>query len=197
VVFDPATIDVKAEGETIETKPDEGWSWKELDLVDESAGGAPRAQRDALTLLAVLMQHSSNKAINQRILCLDKPACTKTLMILTDVGKTFGRANALNDDDSGAVNFKKWSGTPIWKEPAAECVGNLGWSLTGTLHDPRIGEPGRKFLADLLAQLTHAQLHDLFAVARVTERDPGATIDDWVGAFKKKRADIATARCGP
>ena len=33
--FDPATIDVKLDGETIETKPDEGWSWDELDQVDE------------------------------------------------------------------------------------------------------------------------------------------------------------------
>ena len=195
VVFDPATIDVKADGKTIETKPDEGWSWKELDLVDETAGGAPQAQRDALKLLAALIQHSSNKAINQRILCLDEPACGYTLMMLTDVGKTFGRANALNDDDTGAVNFKAWSRTPVWKEPAADCVGNLGWSLTGTLHDPKIGEAGRKFLADLLDQLTDIQLHDLFAVARVTQRDPSATIDDWVAAFKQKRTAIDNARC--
>ena len=196
VVFDPATIDVKADGKTIETKPDEGWSWKELDLVDETAGGAPRAQRDALKLLAALIQHSSNKAINQRILCLDRPACGHTLMMLTDVGKTFGRANALNDDATGAVNFKAWSRTPVWKEPAADCVGNLGWSLTGTLHDPKIGEAGRKFLADLLDRLTDIQLHDLFSVARVTQRDPTATIDDWVAAFKQKRTAIANARCG-
>ena len=38
--LDPATIEVKADGETIETKPDEGWSWDELDLIDEKAGGA-------------------------------------------------------------------------------------------------------------------------------------------------------------
>ena len=197
VVFDPATIDVKADGKTIETKKDEGWSWNEVDLVDESAGGAPRAQRDALRLLAVLMQHSSSKAINQRILCLDEPACSHTLMMITDVGKTFGRANALNDDAAGAVNFKAWSRTPVWKEPAAGCVGNLGWSLTGTLHDPEIREAGRKFLADLLDQLTDVQLHDLFAVARVTQRDPSATIDDRVAAFKQKRTAIATARCAP
>src|SRR3954470_12434128 len=29
-VFDPATIEVKAAGSTVETKPDEGWSWPEL-----------------------------------------------------------------------------------------------------------------------------------------------------------------------
>ena len=96
--FDPATIDIKADGDTVETKPDEGWSWDELDRVDETAGGAPRAERDALTLLAVLMQHSSNKAINQRIVCLDTPGCSHTVMMISDAGKTFGRANALNND---------------------------------------------------------------------------------------------------
>src|SRR3954468_17011825 len=57
VVFDPATIEEKAEGTTVETKPDEGWAWSELDKVDERAGGAPRRERDALTLLAVMLQH--------------------------------------------------------------------------------------------------------------------------------------------
>ena len=195
VVFDPSTIDVSADGKTIETKPDEGWSWKELDLVDETAGGAPRRQRDALKLLAVLMQHSSNKAINQRILCLDAPACSRSLMMITDAGKTFGRANALNNDATAAVNFKEWSRMTIWKGSGADCVGNLPASWSGTLHDPRIGESGRTFLAELLNQLTDSQVHDLFEVARVTVRDPSATIADWVSAFKQKRAEIANRHC--
>ena len=196
VLFDPATIDEKLDGKTIETKPDEGWSWKELDLVDEASGGAPSRQRDALKLLAVLMQHSSNKAINQRLVCLDAPACSHSLMMLSDVGKTFGRANALNNDATAAVNFKEWSRTPIWKASESTCVGNLPGSWSGTLHDPNIGEAGRKFLADLLNQLTDAQLHDLFEVARVTERDPDATVADWVSAFKQKRAEIVNRQCG-
>jgi hypothetical protein len=196
VVFDPATIDVKADGKTVETKPDEGWAWKELDLVDEKAGGASPAERDALTLLAVLIQHSSNKAINQRILCLDQPACAHSVMMITDLGKTFGRANALNNDATGSVNFKEWSGLPIWKESAQGCVGNLPGSWSGTVRDPRIGEPGRKLLAGLLTQLTDRQLHDLFEVARFPQRDPGATVEDWVAAFKKKRAEIVNRHCG-
>ena len=192
--FDPATIDVKADGETVETKPDEGWSWNELDQVDEKAGGAPRAQRDALTLLAVLMQHSSNKAINQRIVCLDAPRCSQTVMMIGDVGKTFGRANVLNNDRVAAVNFKEWSQEPIWRGSTG-CVGNLSRSLSGTLGNPRIGEAGRKFLADLLVQLSDAQLHDLFDVSRFTERDPTATVDDWVEAFKHKRTEIVNRRC--
>ena len=192
--FDPATIDVKVDGLTIETKPDEGWSWKELDQVDEQAGGASKAQRDALTLLAVLMQHSSNKSINQRIVCLDPPACSQTLMMISDAGKTFGRANRFNKDAVAAVNFKEWSHEPIWNGSAG-CIGDLPRSWSGTLRDPRVGEAGRKFLADLLAQLTDTQLHDLFDVSRFTERDPTATIDDWVNAFKQKRSAIADRHC--
>ena len=60
----------------------------------------------------------------------------------------------------------------------------------------RISEPGRQFLADLLAQLSDAQIQDLFEVARVTQRDPGATLADWVRAFKAKRDEIANRHCG-
>lgn len=91
--FDPATIEVKADGETIETKPGEGWSWDELDLID------------------------------------------------------------------------------------------------------RISEGGRKFLADLLNQLSDAQIRDLFGVARFTQRDPSASLADWINAFKAKREAIATRTC--
>ena len=192
--FDPATIDFKIDGDTIETKPDEGWGWDELDQIDEKAGGAPKAQRDALTLLAVMMQHSSNKAINQRIVCLNPPACSQTVMMISDLGKTFGRANALNNDHVAAVNFKEWSNQPVWNGPTG-CTGDLPRSWSGTMRDPHVGEAGRKFLSDLLNQLTDAQLHDLFAVARFTERDPTATIDDWVNAFKQKRSDIANRHC--
>ncbi len=194
VVFDPATIEEKVPGTTVETKADEGWAWSELDKVDEAAGGAPRRERDALRLLAVLIQHSSNKPINQRILCLDAPACTRTEMIVLDAGNTFGRANVLNNHDISAVNLKEWSGMAIWKG-AHGCEGNLPWSLSGSLSNPSISEDGRVFLSELLARLTDAQLHDLFTVARFTTRYPSATVDQWVAAFKRKREEIAVRHC--
>jgi len=194
VRFDPATIEVEADGKTIEAKPDQGWSWQELDLVDEAAGGASPGERDAFTLLAVLMQHSSSKAINQRLLCLDEPACTKTRMIIADVGKTFGRSNLLNDDAKAAVNFKEWSRMPVWKGERG-CIGNLPSSLSGTLGNPRISEDGRALLAGLLDQLSDRQIQDLFEVARFTTRDPHSTVAGWVAAFKAKRAEIASRRC--
>ena len=51
------------------------------------------------------------------------------------------------------------------------------------------------FLSELLARLTDAQLHSLFTVARFTTRDPSATVDQWVAAFKRNREEIAARHC--
>jgi hypothetical protein len=249
VAFDPVTIDVKMGGKTLEAKPDEGWIWKELDLVNESAGGAPAAHRDALKLLAVLVQHTDSKASNQRMLCLDKEfkrseksekkakktaadkaaadqpadevaskasqpaanakadtdesafegdgsACAHPFMMITDLGTTFGHANQFNRDDVGAANFKEWSKAHVWKDPGKPgCTGDLPGSATGSLDNPRISEAGRKFLADLLVQLSDKQLHDMFDRARMTRRDPSVTVDDWVRVFKQKRDEIVNRTC--
>ena len=206
VVFDFAAIERKMPGHTLETKEDSGWGWPDLDLVDEASGGAPRAQRDALKLLAVFLQHTDNKPAQQRLICLThleegKP-CPEPFLMLNDLGLTFGKANAFNRNAPGSVNFEKWSQTPVWKD-AKGCVGNLSKSMTGTLGDPVIGEPGRKFVADLLVQLSDAQLHDLFDVARFPLRllDGGepkrVTVEEWVNAFKHKRDEVVTRTCAP
>jgi hypothetical protein len=205
ILFDPATIDRKMPGKTLETKPDQGWAWKELDSVDEAAGGAPLAHRDALKLLAVFIQHTDTKSSNQTLMCLDKQfgkpdegQCTRPFMMIPDLGTTFGHANTFNRDAPGSVNFQNWSQTPIWRDKEkgnGHCFGNLPGSVTGTLDSPSISEAGRKFLADLLVQLSDTQLHDLFDVARFTRRDPKASIEDWVQAFKHKRDEIVNRTC--
>jgi hypothetical protein len=194
VVFDPATIEEEVEGETIETTKDEGWAWRELNFIDDKAGGASLAERDALRLLAAFVQHASNKAINQRIVCLDKPACTQTVMVVADMGKTFGRAAAQHNGPTAAVNLDGWMQMSMWRT-GSECAARLHWTWTGSLMDPRVKEPGRKLLADLLNQLTDAQLRDLFEVSRFTDRNPKWTVAQWVDAFKKKRAEVADRRC--
>jgi hypothetical protein len=205
-LFDPAAIERKPAGHEMKSEQKGGWAWPELDLVDERQGGASAAQRDALKLLAVFLQHTDNKQQNERLLCLPKgreagATCDKPFMMLHDVGLTFGQANVFNRTSVGSVNFSEWSKTPIWKDAAA-CVGNLSKSATGTLDNPRIGEAGRQFLADLLVQLTDRQLHDLFEVARVDHRsrrpdsaEPPASVDEWVAAFKHKRDEIVAKRC--
>ncbi len=203
--FDVATIERKAPGHELHGDPD-GWSWADLDLVDETQGGAPLAQRDALKLFAVFVQHTDNKAVQQELDCLpgglqDDGVCTKPFLLLHDVGLTFGHANYFNRNSTASVNYELWAATPIWRDKAA-CIGHLSKSSTGTLGDPKISEAGRAFLAGLLDQLSDAQLHDLFEAGHVERRSrrpgtskPPATIDEWVTAFKQKRAEIDSTRC--
>jgi hypothetical protein len=205
-LFDPAVIERKASGTELTPDGEEGWSWKELDLVDERAGGARKAERDALKLLAVLLQHTDTKPQQQRLVCLEEPTpdgeCGRPFMMINDVGLTFGRANQANTNVLSGVNLAEWSRTPVWKNGEG-CVGNLPRSFTGTLKDPIISEDGRVFLASLLTQLSDAQLHDLFDVARVTLRPRSPVsgrsgfpaVQEWVDAFKNKRQQIIDRRC--
>jgi hypothetical protein len=204
--FDPAVIERAQEGHAIKNSKNPGWAWPELALVDQAQGGASRAQRDALVLLAVFIQHTDSKPDQQRLLCLPggmtaKGVCTKPFMLLHDVGLTFGHGNFLNRAVTGSVNFEAWAKTPIWRDAAA-CVGHLSQSKTGTLGDPTISEAGRAFLAGLLVQLTDRQLRDLFEVAHVDSRSrkpnsdqPAASVEEWVAAFTHKRDEIVTNHC--
>jgi hypothetical protein len=205
VEFDAAMIERKAPGHEMHGDPD-GWSWSELTEVDETQGGAPRNQRDALKLLAVFMQHTDNKVVQQRMQCLpggltDEGLCTKPFLFIHDVGLTFGRANYFNHTSTGSVNFSAWSSVPIWRDKE-KCIGHLAKSSTGTLGDPKIGEPGRAFLAGLLDQLTARQLYDLFEAGHVERRsrkpgssEPAASVAEWVAAFNAKRTEIDSTRC--
>ena len=201
--FDASIVERKLPGEAIELHKDSGWAWVELSFVDQTNGGAPLAHRDALKLLAAMIQHTDSKPQQQRLVCLDKEhglqpkkdgTCEHTFMMINDLGKTFGTTSMFNTDKKSAVNFEEWSKTPMWKDKDA-CVAHLSKSYTGSLEHPKISEDGRKFLSELLTQLTDQQLRDLFEVARFTKREPNVSADDWVRAFKQKRDEIASAHC--
>lgn len=205
--FDPAVIERQMPGREWPPDGPKGWAWNDLNVVDPRMGGATLAQRDALKLLAVFLQHTDSKPEQQRILCLARRdatsgACARPFLMISDVGLTFGRASRMNANEASGANLTAWRQTPIWKEGPG-CRGNLPRSLTGTLDDPAISEQGRRFLADLLGQISDRQLRDLFEAARVDRRlrSPGdassgyATVDEWVDAFKEKRAQIASRRC--
>jgi hypothetical protein len=203
--FDPAVIERKAPGTEWGKK---GWSWQEFDAIDGERGGAPRAHRDALELLAVFMQHSDSKPEQQRIVCQSKATwpqsetCANPFLMISDVGLTFGRGTRSNTNETSGVNLDGWRTTPVWKAETG-CVGNLPKSFTGTLSEPTISEAGRRFLAGLLMQLSDRQIEDLFEAARVQLRlrTPGhvdsgfATTGEWVDAFKAKRQQIVERRC--
>ena len=202
-ILDPAAVERKLSQRELADR----WEWDELEQTDQSVGGATRAERDALKLLAVLLQHSDSKPVQQRIVCLDEDAsegarCATPLMMVNDLGITFGRANTWNKQPRGSVNLAEWAKLPIWKDRQA-CIGNLAGSWTGTLKNPVISEAGRQFLADLLVQLSDEQLRDMFETARInlrtrapeTARGGFATVDEWVSAFKQKRTEIVEHRC--
>lgn len=199
--FEFAAVERKMPGREIESADGPGWSWPELNRVNRDAGGAPGAQRDALKLLAVMLQHTDSKREQQRLICFGaghEDDCAKPFMLIHDVGKTFGGSSRFNRDSVAAINLEEWSHASVWKD-AARCVGNLPPSQTGTLTNPEISEAGRAFLSKLLAQLSDRQLTDLFTVARFAEKPiPGTaapTVQMWVEAFKQKRAEIASVRC--
>jgi len=202
-----ASVQRKLPGSDLHTKDMVGWAWRELDLVDVAAGGASRAQRDALKLLAVFVQHTDSKPDQQRLICEGKhkssthdEPCSRIVMMVHDLGQTFGSANLFNRDVVGSVNLSEWSRMSIWKD-STRCVANLPQSQTGTLDNPLIIEEGRRFLADLLEQLTDTQLYDLFDVARFADRvRPDGTreatsVNAWVSAFKQKRDEIVRRTC--
>jgi hypothetical protein len=224
-LFKDALIERDFNGEVIEDKEDQGWSWKELEKVKSDEGGAPRGQLDALRLLAVFVQHSDAKPDNQRIACYPdyvmdperdgKAYCAQPVLMVQDLGATFG--SGLNVMSISRVDLKSWESKEIWNTPleaktrektgAGHCIGNITSShLAGEegLTDPIITEEGRRFLADLLNQLSDQQIRDIFRVGRVDQLDDvieekGATrkvtVEDWAAVFKKKRAEIQDRTC--
>jgi hypothetical protein len=208
--YDPAAIERKLPGQAIAAAGFEGWDWRELDLVDEKAGGASRAQVDALKLLAVFVQHGDNQPPQQRFICLPEGVtteaagalqCLQPFLYVHDLGATFGSVRKFA---SKKATLEGWSKTSIWSDPA-QCVGQLDHDFYGRFSHPRISEAGRAFLAGLLAQLSDAQIADLFAAGRMEQRAPRkagpdgrpqpASVDEWVRVFKRKRDEIVHHSC--
>jgi hypothetical protein len=205
--FYPAVVERVMPGREWPEDGQRGWSWEELDTIPPAERRAAQAQRDALKLLAVFMQHTDSKPEQQRILCLERrPAspssCASPFLMISDVGLTFGSASRTNSNRTSGANLEGWRRTPIWNGDVG-CTGNLRKSFTGTLAHPVISEAGRRFLLNLLAQLSDRQLRDLFEAASVPHRlrAPGepssgfATVAEWMQVFKAKRSEIAARRC--
>ena len=195
VSFDAAVVERRLEGRKIEAPPHHvGWPWFELEKVDPARGGSSRAEVDALRLMAMLLAHWDNKAENQRLLC---PAgedrvdggCVRPLAILQDVGATFGPKKA---------ELHNWRNTPIWTDAKACKVSMHSLPFAGaTFPDRQISEEGRRFLLDLLEQLSDHQLRGLFEGSRMTTFEQisgeGRNPDAWVRVFNDKVRQIRSA----
>ncbi len=222
--FDPATIVRKYPGHKMyeDGKEEEGWSWKELD----TANGRPTYERDGLKLLAAFLQHSDNKPPQQRLAC-DKvhvdqttqpftTTCDKPIMLVQDVGATFGGGGMFTSNGSAKMNLQVWSSRKLWNKVGTggapkQCQAALHKSLTAHdgLSDPQISEEGRRFDAGLMCQLSDHQIEELFKAARAAAMpqyhnhdgsfksgvDEASVIRQWVEAFKQKREQLASGRC--
>jgi hypothetical protein len=176
----------------------EGWAFFELDKVDSSKGAAPRAHVDALRLLAVFLAHWDNKSENQRLVCLSEEwpegtRCPKPFLLLQDVGSTFGPRR---------VDLEDWERAPIWKDRVTCTITMRELPVKGaTFGEVRVGDEGRRFLSGLLDELTDVQLADLFSGARFDKRRgpfaPSSDVEEWVRAFKARRAAIAEGPACP
>jgi hypothetical protein len=70
-----------------------------------------------------------------------------------------------------------------------------------TFGETSVSEEGRRFLSGLLEELTDVQLADLFSGARFDKRRgpfaPKSDVEEWVRAFKARRAAIAKGPACP
>jgi hypothetical protein len=184
--FDFAVIERSVKGKRIETETTSGWTWSELAKIDPAAGGASRAQVDALRLLAIFLGHWDNKNKNQRLLCLeadDKSGCARPVAMIQDLGATFGPPTKIDLDN--------WTKTPIWTDAATCTISMHAWPRGGAgFPDTRISEEGRQFLATRLSKLSAQQVRELFEGARVPaypHKNPDAKdANQWVRAFETK-----------
>lgn len=199
--FDPASVQRKLKGEDLEVTKDEGWTFEDLEAVDDSRGGATRAEVDALKLLAVFVNHGDNTPNQHRLTCLEGDAkCEHPALIASDLGSTFGGHDFL-------PSYKNWSKkADLWKD-RSRCIADFQGTTKG-FRDPKISEAGRKLLSDLLGKLSEKQVRELFQGARfdafgAIEKPlpfPGGkprhpTVDDWTREFLRKRDQIAAVKC--
>ena len=185
--FEWVALERKLDARPIETEKLEGWSFFELDTVQQAQGGAPRAHVDALRIVAVLLAHWDNKSENQRLVCLssewpEDQACREPFLLLQDVGATFGPSK---------LDLEKWEKVPMWTDRHACVVSMRDLPFDGaTFGQATITESGRQFIGDLLTQLSDAQLTDLFTYARFGEArgyfTPVTPVAEWVRVFKTK-----------
>jgi len=185
--FEWTAVEEKFDAPAIETPDQEGWAFWELDMIDPSKGGAPRAHIDALRLMALFLAHWDNKAANQRLVCLSRAwragmRCREPFLLLHDVGSTFGPTR---------VDLDGWAQAPLWQERATCTVSMRSLPYGGgTFGMARVSEAGRQFLTTRLNQLSDAQIADLFSGARFDKQEGLLTtarpVSEWVGVFKAR-----------
>ena len=210
--FEPAIVESYF-GTRLQTRPNEGVEWQELlreRATDPGRAEQQRIHREALSLAASLLQHGDSKPANHTLACAPggfhvdgagSRTCTRPVFYIGDLGATFGRGFRFR---ASKVDLEAWMDVSVWRD-AASCTTRVDSLPPGTLHDTKISEPARRFLAERLAALSRAQIEDLFRAARMDqieneiERDEApprpATLADWADALESKIAEITDHAC--
>ena len=135
---------------------DQGWRWGEVDEAIANLPEGPQRARqrthfDALTLLAVFIQHGDRKPEQQRLECRsaldpsageaqplrgddggppvfferpDGSACSEPVIALQDIGATFGGAGRTSKS-TAKMNLKAWTNRPVFKSEKPSSSGDL------------------------------------------------------------------------
>lgn len=160
------------------------------------------SHRDALRLLAVMLQHTDNKSANQRMMCQGPSDANgnclgRIVMYIQDIGTSFGvRVNLLKKNRTRKMIYQEWVDDPIWSKPE-ECKSHLKqiFMADNSMFNTRVSEAGRQFLVKLLDGFTagpegRKRVEALFATANVQGRASGETVKMWADAFMQKVLEI-------
>jgi hypothetical protein len=178
---------------SIELDGEDGWGFGELGELPATRRSG-RAERDALRLLAVLLQNWDTRPDNQRLLCLDADAgrgggCATPLAYMHDVGATFGRADGARS--ARKLDVEAWASAPLWADETGCRAAISPPRFHGaTLGEATISERGRAFLADRLRRLSRGQIRALFEGARFPDYEGASPasrdVARWAEAFEDK-----------
>ena len=118
-------------------------------------------------------------------------------------GSVFGKRSA--------NSLESWSGTPVWSD-SGRCEAALAFKVyeDDSIRPYTIGEPGRRFIAGLLGQLTDEHLRAVFESAvferfDITLVPPGSIpstaesqsiIEAWIAALRDKIDEVRDVTCG-
>lgn len=200
-IFTPALIKFRYDGPIIESNQDSGWAWSEM-YENMSNPKRQLPYRDALSIVAAFIQHADNKAEQQRIVCRTAGdyiagSCQKPLLMIQDVGSTFGRgwAPLKGDIRLNKVDLEKWVSVPLWSD-LEKCEVNFnGVPNASVRNEQKVSEEARQFVAELFRQLKPEQIRDLFKAAQI-DKLGSASVEDWAQGFERKlERDLFSTIC--
>ena len=160
-----------------------------------SASGA-RAEVDAFKLWLAFIDHGDTKTDNHKFACLksrknadNTRVCDEPVFYVSDMGSTWGFSTA----SEKKARLETW----LKRDPIVVKDGNCTANAK-SVGDIRVGEAGRKLLADNLQRLLDSEQQNqtitkVFRASRNAERDRPA--EEWSREFIRKARMIIDARC--